>query len=239
MNEIPFEPSPRRRIKPKMIVDPEWTNSEEGQRHARIERMRIEEQCVMNRDCFEDYYPEEYDKLLPEEGSWIMLLMTVQVAKSTGETNDNNVEHIDVPHLSMWFALPSAANVAKYESRYPRQAIIQTPQGEVRIWPHEYSIVRDITRYLSATEEEGVYLKFMNESAAFDEERLFYIMQRGISRGDAQRILLPEIRDPFFCYILFHEAYSDALGEGFGSGRLVAANHERRRAARAAKERVQ
>lgn len=219
----------RRRITPKMIVDPAWKDSDEGSEYFRIQRMQVREQCVTNHDAFEDYYPEEYGKKLPEEGAWIIILMNVRVGKSTGSHNQNNVEHITVPHLSVWFALPGQASITHYHHRYPAQAIIQTPQGEVRIWPHEYNIVHDIGPYLSASPEEGVEIRFMNESNAFDEERLFYIMARGIPRGEAQKMLLPELRDPFFCYFLMHEAYSSFFGEGCGMSRLLDVNHSKRR----------
>lgn len=218
----------RRKISPRMIVDPEWKETDEGQEYARIQRLRVEDQCLANRDCFEDYYPEDYDKALPEEGDWIILLMSIHVGKATGADNDNNVEAIIVPHLSVWYALPGQASSANYAGRYPRQAIIQTPQGEVRVWPHEYNIVDDITAYLSATEEEGVFIKFMNETGGFDVDRVFYLMSRGLPRGEVQKMLLPELHDPYFCYFLMHPSYSEWFGEGFGMGRIMPINDQRR-----------
>lgn len=225
----------RKKLTPKYIVDPEWMESSEGEEYLRIQKLRVSEACGEFRDAVEDYYPEDYDKRLPEEGAWIRLLTTIRVGKATGARNENNVELINVPHLSMWFALPTEATAKGYYGVYPSQAAIQTPQGEVRVWPREYVIVRDISLWLDATEEEGVYIKFMNESNAFDVEKLFYIMARGISRGEAQKILLPELRDPFFCYFELHQAYSDYFGEGCGMSGLNHANYRRRAEARARK----
>jgi hypothetical protein len=216
---------------PKYILNPKWADSEEAQ----LEREQIKDSICAFGDCVEDYFPEDYGKKLPEEGAWIMLLMSVHVGK---EIAPGVAEPVTVPHLSIWFAMPTlAGSGTRYDIR-PTKAIIQTPQGEVHIWPHEYTVVKDLTNFLEMTEEEGFYINFMREDGGFDVNRLHYIMSRGITKGVAQRILLPELKDPFFCYFTFHEAYSEMFGEGFGSGHLTAANHERRREARRRKTAV-
>lgn len=46
----------------------------------------------------EDVDPQEWGKALPEDGAWIMLLISVHVAK---ETTPSSIDEIDVPHLSI------------------------------------------------------------------------------------------------------------------------------------------
>jgi hypothetical protein len=209
---------------PKYILNPAYLESD-----AYAEDVEKQKQGVVGfGECAEDYLPEEHGKALPEEGAWIMLLMSVHVGKLTDE---GKTERVTVPHLSMWFALPTVSQSGHGDYRM-KKAIIQTPQGEVHVWPHEYTVVKDLSKYLDMTEEEGFYIHFMHETGGFDVDKLLYVQSRGIPRGAAQRMLLPELKDPHFCYFTFHPAYSEAFGEGFGSPHLTTANHERRRESR-------
>jgi hypothetical protein len=212
---------------PKYILNPAYLESEV---YAEDIERQIDGMVRMG-ECAEDYFPERYGKALPEEGAWIMLLMSVHVGRLTTE---GKTERITVPHLSMWFALPTVSQHG-HDDLKMKKAVIQTPQGEVHIWPHEYTVVKDLSKYLDRSEEEGFYVHFMQESSAFDVDKLLYIQSRGIPKGAAQRLLLPELKDPFYCYFTFHPAYSEAFGEGFGAPYLTAANHERR--SRSRKER--
>jgi SUF system FeS cluster assembly, SufBD len=202
----------------KMIINPEWQEYQKNNEGLPYD-------ITQAGYCMEDYLPEDYGKKLPEDGGWIMLLMTVTVASPTG------VE-ITVPHLSMWFALPGIANIGAVKGVYPVKAIIQTPAGEVHLWPHEYNIVKDINEYLNYSEEDGVYIRFMSETGAFDKDAVFYLMARGLSRATAQQLLLGQLKDPHYCYLELHPAYGAALGEGFGMPHLTEANHSRRWAAK-------
>lgn len=147
-----------------------------------------------------------------------MLLASVHVGKMTP---DGSTEHIDVPHLSIWYALPTTTHFAREidgTKLHASQAVIQTPKGEVHIWPHEYTVVKDLSKYLEFTEEQGFNIHFLNpESGGFDEQKLHYIRTRGISLAEARRWLLPELKNPYFCYFTFNEEYSKAFGEYFGS----------------------
>jgi hypothetical protein len=214
---------------PKYVLNPAYIGSEEWE----LEREDIKDTLTSNHECIEDYFPEDYGKRIPEEGAWIMLLMSVYVGKAIG---NGKSEKVTVPHLSMWFALPTLSQSGDHFGVRRSKAIIQTPQGEVHIWPHEYTVVNDLSKYLEMSEEEGFYIHFISEtSGGFDEDSLLYIMSRGIPRATAQRLLLPELKDPYYCYFTFHEAYSEMFGEGFGTPYLTQANHDRRAASRAAR----
>lgn len=119
------------KIKPKLIVDPAWAETEEGKIYAEQQRRGTRSELGFG-ESEQDYYPEDYGKDIPEEGAWIILLAAVHVGTQGA---NGSVNAIDVPHLSVWYAMPTTANVGKRGNRYPRQAIIQTPQGQVNIWP--------------------------------------------------------------------------------------------------------
>ena len=184
----------------KYIINPEYA----------AERAEQTKDMIAVRGGFvEDYFPEEYDKKLPDTGSWILITIPITVGK---EKNDGGILTIEVPRFSIWYALPASIN--RYKELTPQKAEIQTPNGSVCIFPHEYRIV-DIASYLVFTEKEGFYINYMTESAKINETWLFYLQSRGIGRAEATRMLLPEIKDPYYCYFTFHEEYHKYF-EGVG-----------------------
>jgi hypothetical protein len=168
----------------------------------------------------EDYFPAEYGKELPEDGAWIMMLVEVRVGK---RLNDETIETISLPHLSMWFAIPNKTTRGTF------QAIVQTPHGSVHVWPHEYKKT-DISVWLQFSEEDGLNTHFISASGAFDEAALFYLRSRGIPKGEAQRMLLATLKDPNYCYFTFSEDLASCFSEGTGTPYLHAHNHARRKA---------
>lgn len=147
---------------------------------------------------------------------------------ATGE-----VRTIDVPHLSVWFAMPHVTGLIR-EVRLKwrkkdafkvamKQAIIYTKEGAVHLWPHEYNRF-DIDKFLDFTDEDGFYIHYLSENAAVDPEKLFYLRTRGIGKAQAQRMLLGELKDPNYCYFTFHPSIAGFFGDGFGSGRIHPVN---------------
>ena len=171
----------------------------------------------------EDFYPEEYGKSLPDDGGWIMLLMTVKVGR---ELPGDKVETITVPRMSIWFAVPTTS------SNGAAQAIIQTPQGAVHIWPHEYNCC-DLDKFLEFSPEEGFHTHFLSSVGAFHEESLFYLRSRGIGKAQAQRMLLVTLKDPLYCWFSFDQEIADCFSEGAGTPYLFHHNHVRRAKAHA------
>ena len=201
-----------------MIPNPEYLRSREFE----MDKDEAKTVLLQRSDCLEDYFPEDYGKKLPDEGGWILMLANVDVAK---ELNDGKLERIHVPHLSIWYAMPHATSysveVGPVEMS-AMQAIIQTPQGQVHIWPHEYNVVSDISKWLQFTEEEGFFVHFLDpQSAGFDEQKLHYIRSRGISLAQARRWLLPEIKSPFCCYFTLAKEYAEVFPEWTGSATLA------------------
>jgi hypothetical protein len=202
---------------PRYVMNPEYIASREGQ----YEIEAAKEALARSGEMVEDYFPEDYGKKLPENGSWIMLLCSVDVGNPLP---DETFENIHVPHLSMWYAMPAVTNFCRQVGPFEMPltlAVIQTPQGEVRVWPHEYNVVNDLGRYLEFAEEDGLFIHFLHpETGGFDELKLFYLRSRGLSKAQAQRILLPELNNPNFCYFTFHEEYSKVFPNGTGIPRL-------------------
>jgi hypothetical protein len=197
---------------PKMIPNPAYFSDE-------IVQMRLDQfKDSLTRwgECPEDYFPADYEKALPEEGGWIMLLMSVRVGKSVGDS----VKEITVPHLSIWYAMPTKTTHGREfdgVSMPLHQAIIRTLDGDVHIWPHEYTPI-DLRKYLEFTEADGFYIRFLHpETGGFDDKKLHYIRSRGISEAQAKRWLLPELNNPNFCYFEFDPEIAAVFGEGFGT----------------------
>ena len=208
---------------PKMIPNPAYFSDE-------VVQMRLgqfKDALAQWGECPEDYFPADYDKELPETGGWIMLLTSVHVGKAIGEA----VKQITVPHLSIWFATPTKSQAGKnFEGvkMVMSQAIIRTLDGDVHIWPHEYTRV-DLAKYLEFTDDDGLHIRFLHpETGGFDENKLHYIRSRGISEPEAKRWLLPELNNPNFCYFEFDPEIAELFGEGFGMPYFGIGNHLRR-----------
>ena len=227
---------------PKMIPNPAWAESEE----AKIQKQLTMDDCAHRGECPEDVFPEEYGKDIPEAGAWIMLLTSVRVGK---QTDSKKTKPITLPHLSMWYAMPtvSTARVAMHPMRkrrtedrewaYLHQAVVNTPDGSVHIWPHEYNKI-DITKFLDLCDDDGLFIHYLSDKAQVDEYALFYLRSRGISKAEAQRMLLGTMTDPNFCYFTVSPEIAGYFGEGCGMSYLNSVNHERRAAAHKKKEEV-
>lgn len=199
----------------KTIPNPDWLNSEEYREEER-------KKSALRGECVEDRFPDDYGKQLPDEGGWIMLLMDVKVGR---QIDNERTEHIHVPRLSIWYAMPQRERHGLY------QAIISTPQGAVHVWPHEYNVT-DIAKWLEFSEKDGLQTHFLSTSGGFDEYALFYLRSRGIPKGQAQRMLLATLKDPNYCYFTFVPEVVACFSESAGVLYLQAVNHERRAASR-------
>lgn len=223
---------------PKMIPNPAWTESED----AKLQRELTINDMVHRRECPEDAFPEEYEKDIPDGGSWIMLLQSVTVGQMLDDGKTTKV--ITVPHLSLWYAMPHISQIRvllhnlgikrrrEQEYVYLRQAVINTPDGAVHIWPHEYKKV-DINKFLEFCEEDGLFIHYLAEEARVDENALFYLRTRGIGKADAQRMLLGTLQNSNYCYFTFGDEITESFGEGVGTPYLHPVNQQRRAKARA------
>lgn len=217
---------------PRMIPNPAWTESED----AKLQKDSTITDMVHRRECPEDAFPEEYGKAIPEGGGWIMLLVSVTVGR---QVDAASTKVVTVPHLSLWYAMPHVSNsrvllhdlgIKRRKEReyvHLQQAVINTPDGAVHIWPHEYQKV-DITKFLEFCEEDGLRIHYLSDEARVDEEALFYLRTRGIAKAEAQRMLLGTLTNPNYCYFTFAPELAEVFGEGVGTPYLHPVNHQRR-----------
>lgn len=154
----------------------------------------------------EMYFPEEHDKELGD-GAWIIVIdppVTVQW------------DDFKVPPISIWWARPHVLNCGPIAGRLPYQAVIQTPAGDLHLWPHEYVVCSDPAQFIG---EEGTTIHNLGGSPVLDEEKMFYLQQRGIPQQEAAMMLLGDISQGDFIYVTMDEAAVEAfIGVGTRPG---------------------
>jgi hypothetical protein len=134
------------------------------------------------------YFPEDYGAKIPEEGGWILV------------TNPPHTE-IKVNRFSIWFAMPEVRPGRNGFTMH--LARILTPEGNLWLWPHEYSVVQ-VEKYLEFV-GEGFEINYFSQEAEIKTDALFYLMSRGIKRPVALRLLLPTLKSQTVCWLEAHE----------------------------------
>jgi hypothetical protein len=124
---------------------------------------------------FQDYFPG--DNKVPDGGGWIL----VKTPPPTEYT---------VPPLSIWFAEPWPMDCERHSSH--RVKII-TPKGELGLFPREYSLIRDPSKYYEFV-GQGMEIRFFGNEEGVPKDALFYLRSRGISKRDALCMLIAEIK---------------------------------------------
>lgn len=159
------------------------------------------------------YFPEAHDKDLGE-GAWVFVIDPPHTVQSSV---------FQVPLLSLWWARPHVLNDGRWGNRLPYQGVITTPAGDLHLWPHEYTICADPAAFLG---EEGVTIHSLGGDPVLDEDHLFYLRSRGISRQDATVMLFDQIKGANFCYVTFDESTVDMFaGVGTRWGSTVRADY--------------
>jgi hypothetical protein len=200
----------RTRFPPKWSDDAQTVVSEEWLEQAKEATI---EACYHLGNDPAQYFPEDYGKEIPDEGAWICVIEVPFTALE-----------FDVPLLSMWRArrhhcsfggIRIGNGVRPILSPWrPQQAVITTPGGDLHLWPHEYSIIENPAGLVGL---EGVEIHTLGGEPVLpdDDDRLFYLMSRGISKHDAALILLGDMRALDFAYFTFPDDVVAAL-EGVG-----------------------
>ena len=167
-------------------VSDEWVTWNNERRFD--ENVRIRGALLRGVDADSTYYPEDHDKELGD-GAWVFVI---------DPPNSSVALDYDVPLLSLWFARPHHLHSGRLGSRYPYQGIIQTPAGDLHLWPHEYRICSQPESLLGM---EGVEIHSLGGDPVLDEEQLFYLTSRGIPRETATQLLFSQIKSQNYCYI--------------------------------------
>lgn len=200
-------------------VNPEWLAwDEERERVAADDGWQIAAAIGSEPSM---YFPEQDGKAIPEEGAWIIVVE---------EPHTVLRDRFRVPELSMWRARAHELNdgaitvgYGKSKTKvFPKQAVIATPAGDLHLWPHEYIVAE--RPMLLATDPDAT-LHTLGGEPVVDEDELFYLMSRGISRHDAMMLLFERIQSLDFVYVTFPEEITSALrGMGQSLSRHIALN---------------
>ena len=134
-------------------------------------------------DEYTDHFPGT--NLVEDPGSWVMIIRKLPTPYIP-------------PPLSIWFATPWPTKGRRGHTMH-RVKII-TPCGEIGVWPHEYSKVRDISKYYEFI-GKGMEIKFFGGVEGIPADALFYIRSRGISKSDAITLLMGLIKSPEVCWV--------------------------------------
>ncbi len=182
----------------QFIVNPEWENSEEArEKVSRVTKSWAHASRGYN--VFSHYYPQDYGLALPEEGGWI------RVNKPPSSTE------YTVPPFSMWYAMNWQCDIGEIAGVKPKRVKIQTPAGDLGLWPSEYCVVKSITEYVGR-ESEGIFFRTLGGESAFQTDALFYILSRGIPRQQACMMLLDQMRDMAFGWFEIAPHYGEYYG---------------------------
>lgn len=141
------------------------------------------------------YYPEAHGKDLGE-GAWVFVL---KPPRQPGIP--------EVPKLSLWWARPYViSDSGRWADRLPYQGVISTAEGSLHLWPHEYVICGDPETFVGM---EGSHIHALGGDALLDEDHLFYLQSRGITRHEASQLLFGQITEPGVAYMTFDDDVVD------------------------------
>jgi hypothetical protein len=150
------------------------------------------EQGLQAVDEFSDYFPGSNQ--VPENGAWIM----VRKSPPTEYT---------VPPMSFWFAEPWP--MAGLVKNTVHRVKVVTPKGNLGILPHEYSLVKDISKYYEFLGGGIDIVFFGNEDTGLPPDKLLYLRSRGIKKQDAITMLIGEIKKHGVCYLKTRKEITD------------------------------
>jgi hypothetical protein len=171
---------------PKFIFNPEYDGSESQREEAMAHSFGL--------DDYYSFMPDECGAKIPKEGCWIM----VKRPPHTEYT---------VPPFSMWYAfeelrpkgLKGDSGLAYHLAR------ILTPKGDLYLYPHEYVCVKDVSKYFEFPEDH-IHINGLGGEPA-NPDAMFYIRSRGISKKEAIKMLIGDVKSQNVVYVTVHPAY--------------------------------
>lgn len=149
-----------------------------------------------------EYLPAAYDKKLPTRGGWILVAKPVTV-----EEKFRPVVYGIYFAKGYWKPDPRAQAIAKdYKiklanagSRYMIR--INTGLSDVSLYPHEYILIKDIKEVFAELGKSYEMVK-LGGTPNVEEERVHYLLSRGISREKIYEKLLSTVNTVNYC--MFH-----------------------------------
>lgn len=155
-------------------------------------------QCGLGRlNEFLSYFPGNNE--LDPEGNWIMI-------------KESPPTEYTVPPFSLWFATPWP-QAGMLDKKLHRVKVV-TPKGSLGLYPFEYVKCESITPFIELIDpKDGFELKFFGNLEGAPKDALFYIRSRGISKVDAFKMLLGEIKTHGVCWIQADRKYAEIYGK--------------------------
>ncbi len=173
--------------KPKIIIDPEWLKQNRGYLHD-----EIDSQSVWGMPEGDEYLP----KIWYEDAQWIMCIKTPTTS-------------IKVPKFTIFLGVPDESSDLKRLQIPKKYWKVFTPYGELRLHLHEATVI-DITKYMDFIGTD-LRMKQLTDNPQITDsiikDRLFYIKSRGISKIDAFKMVLGDLKDPQLFYLVFRKEY--------------------------------
>lgn len=158
------------------------------------------------------FFPEDEGKAIPDEGAWICVT----------DVPPAPLIDYELPALSMWRATRHDGSLLAKDLPFrSQQAVIQTPGGTLHLWPTEYAVIDNINTFVG--QEPDCVMHEMGGEPVLDEDQMFYLMQRGITRHDAALMLLADVQNQDFVYFTWAAEYQEVFaGVGVPLGVHVA-----------------
>lgn len=151
------------------------------------------------------YYPEDYNRKLPRDGAWVMIIKDVPVKFSPEK-------------YTIFYAKPVAKDRNIYGGKYKSwKAKIIANDQELYLWPHEYVVIHDANLLLEEI-GETVEMVTLSGTGRLDKNKVFYLKSRGFSQVEVYQILFKSLTSQSFAYfkLLPHaEYYFELLQEGY------------------------
>jgi hypothetical protein len=189
--------------KGKYILNPDYDESEETRDAVMNFCVAASVRMGGAHDEFQNYFPQDFGKLVPEEGAWIIVHKSPQTEYT-------------VPPFSIWYALPWQMDVGEVAGVKVKRVQILTPKGTLGIFPYEYALAQDIKSYVGR-EKDGVIFRKLDGEAIFPAEQLFYLQSRGIRRPDACMMLLDQMSGQNFGWFEIAPPYGEYYGQPWPS----------------------
>lgn len=133
------------------------------------------------------FYPEDYNRKLPKDGGWVMIIEDVPV-KLAPEKYD------------IYYAKPVAKDREVYGDKYKTwKAKIIANDQEMYLLPHEYIIIPD-ANWLLAEIDKSVEMITLGGTGKLNKNKVFYLKSRGFSQVEVYQILFRSLTSQSFAY---------------------------------------
>jgi len=151
------------------------------------------------------FYPEDYNRKLPKDGAWILIVKDVPTVVSPEK-------------YGIYYAKPQAKDRHVYGGKYKTwTAKIVVDDTDVQIHPYEYVVIRDANLLLEEI-DKSVEMITLSGTGRLDKNKVFYLKSRGFSQIEVYQILFRSLTSQSFAYfrLLPHvQEYFELIQQGY------------------------